>query len=154
MQAPPSSPGQCASVILDSLPCVMQRLRQLMRDVRGNLTVPQFRLLAFLDRQPGSTLAEVADFIGIAKATASTMVTTLERKGFIKRMPTLDRRTVALHASRKGKTLLGHAYSAARTRVAERLASLDEPSLAGLERAFLALSGCFADSFTAEPREK
>lgn len=154
MQVPPFSPTyQCASVILESLPSVMQRLRQLMRDVRGGLTVPQFRVLAFLDRQPGSTLAEVADFIGIAKATASAMVATLERKNFIERMPVTDRRTVALHASRKGKTLLGHARSAARSRVAHRLASLDEPSLAELERAFLALSRCFADSYTAVPTE-
>ena len=151
---PLSTPShQCAAVVLESLPSVMQRLRQLMRDVRGGLTVPQFRVLAFLDRHPGSTLAEVADFIGIAKATASTMVATIERNGLIERMPTTDRRTVALHASRAGQTLLGHARSAARKRVADRLADLDSQSLREIERSFQALSRCFAEPFTAEPTE-
>lgn len=148
-----STPDRCAAVILESLPSVMQRLRLIMRDVRGNLTVPQFRILAFLDRHPGSTLAEVADFIGIGKATASTMVATIERNGFIERMPVTDRRTVALHASRAGRTLLGHARSAARKRVAGRLAGLDQQALRELERAFHALSACFAQPLPTEASE-
>ena len=131
----------------------MQRLRQIMRDGRGGLTVPQVRVLAFLDRHPGSTLVAVADFIGIGKATASTMVATLERDGLVTRMPTTDRRTVALHASRTGQALLGQARSAARTRMAKRLAHLDRQELSGLEQAFRVLDRCFADAPSAEPSE-
>ncbi len=147
-QAMQSGAVACAAIMLESLPAFMQRLRQLMRDVRGGLTVPQFRVLAFLERHPGSTLAEVAEFIGIGKPTASAMIATLSGKRLVERIATADRRSAALHASVAGRKMIRHARTAAQQRVAQRLTTLESDDLAMLARAFRLLDTCFATDST------
>lgn len=61
-----TSPRQCAHQILDVTPMILQAIRQEMRkSSSAELTVPQFRTLAFLNRNPGASLSAAAEFIGL-----------------------------------------------------------------------------------------
>lgn len=133
---------QCADRFLEVVPACMQSLRQLMRDDRGGLTIPQFRLLLFLGREPGATLAEAASFIGIGAPTASAMIKILQRKKLVTSVRGADRRTVALAPSRTGTTLITSARTAARRKVVHMLAALPTADLGRLERGLAVLASC------------
>ena len=102
------SRAACARQILEVLPRAMDLLRFEMRQeaVEG-LSVPQFRVLAFLDRNPGTSLSSVAEFVGVANATASSMVDRLVRRGLVLREGNpRERRRIMLELTREGASLL------------------------------------------------
>ena len=124
----------CAQAILATIPRVMRVLRREMRrQTRDQLSVPQFRVLVFLGRNQGASLSDVAEELGVAKATASVMVDRLVRRGLVTREshPT-ERRRVTLCHTPAGSELLNHARRGARDHVAGCLASLSETELSEL----------------------
>ena len=73
----------CADDVLDVLPDAMDAIRSGMRSqLDTRLSVPQFRCLNFVDRQPGCSLGELAAFLGVTMPTASAMVDRLVRAGY------------------------------------------------------------------------
>src|SRR3974377_815227 len=80
------SPQSCARAVMEAVPFLMRFLRMEMRRQRApHLSVPQFRVLAFLSRHPGSCLFAVADYLGVARPTASILVDRLVRRGLVTR---------------------------------------------------------------------
>src|ERR1039458_10532534 len=68
-----SSAASCASEILDAVPAVLQFIRaQIWRHSGPDLSVPQFRTLAFLNRTPGTSLSALAEFLGLSLDRKST----------------------------------------------------------------------------------
>ena len=56
-----ADPEESARKLLEVVPIIMQDIRSEMRRRRSlDLTVPQFRVLAFVNRNEGSSLWEVA----------------------------------------------------------------------------------------------
>jgi DNA-binding MarR family transcriptional regulator len=136
-ELPDETPAaSCARQILDTIPTVMRLLRVQMRREAGEaVSVPQFRVLAFIGRTDGASLSAVADFIGVAAATASTMVDRLVRRGLVTReADPAERRRVRLHLTAEGAALVGRAGARVRQSVSARLATLDPVELAALER--------------------
>ena len=77
---------QAASSLMSVMPAVIQFVRVEMRSRRERpLSVPQFRVLTFLGRHPGASLSNVAEHVGVAKATASTLITRLVEQGLVSR---------------------------------------------------------------------
>ena len=63
---------QCAAKVMETIPLVMRFIRADMRDRKATeLSVPQFRTLAFLDRNPGASLVQLSEHLGVTCATAS-----------------------------------------------------------------------------------
>ena len=63
---------QCAARVMEAVPLVMRFIRADMRAINAtDMSVPQFRTLAFLDRNPGASLSELAEHLGVTRATAS-----------------------------------------------------------------------------------
>ena len=126
----------CARHLLETVPAVMRLVRTEVRREAGDvLSVPQFRALAFLGRNPDTSLSAVSDFIGVADATASAMVDRLVRRGLVLRQgDPLERRRVRLRLTRTGSTLLRRAQARTRRRVAGRLDALDTARLNDLAR--------------------
>jgi DNA-binding MarR family transcriptional regulator len=126
----------CARQILEVVPRAMDLLRcEMRKEAAEDLSVPQFRVLAFLDRMPGASLSSVADFIGVANATASSMVDRLVRRGLVLREGDPDeRRRIMLELTGEGSALLEAARARTRSRVAERLAALSASDLVGLSK--------------------
>jgi DNA-binding MarR family transcriptional regulator len=103
-----STPNECARAVLDTVPCVMQSLRAQMRGRRGaDLSVPQFRTLAFIGRCPGSSLSDVAQHVGTSLPSMSKLIDGLVERCLVGRIPESDdRRRLALTLTDDGKVLL------------------------------------------------
>src|SRR5579859_1529746 len=91
---PGISAEECAVQLVDTVPLVTRTIRAEMRRHRGsNLSVPQFRTLAYIGRHPGTSLSEVADHIELTRATMSTMIDRLNARGLgMRQYATDDRR--------------------------------------------------------------
>lgn len=122
----------CARELVEATPQFMQFLREEMRAGRGeDLSVPQFRCLAWLNRHPGCGLGEVAEGMGLSDPSMSKLVDGLVRRGLVARAPGLeDRRRVVLDLTGAGAGLLAECRAGATQAFARRLAGLPEAELA------------------------
>src|SRR6478672_7299944 len=77
--------SECARELLDALPPVTWFMRRTMRSYRKGLSLPQFRALVLIDREPAVSLSAVADHLGVSLPTASRTVAGLVRKGLLSR---------------------------------------------------------------------
>lgn len=135
----------CARELMEATPQFMQFFREEMRAGRGaDLTVPQFRCLALLRRNPGCGLGELAERIGLSDPSMSKLVDGLVRRGLVARAPGLDdRRRVALALTEAGAGLLAAARDAATSAYARRLAELPEADLAQVAATLRTLRSLF-----------
>src|SRR5574337_1139852 len=89
----PVSTQAAAAQVMAVLPRVMDAMRRAMRaQLDGPLTVPQFRGLNFIDLRPGSSVSDLAGFLGVSLATASAMVDRLARAGHVQTQGSRDDR--------------------------------------------------------------
>lgn len=129
----------CASKLMETVPSVMQFIRAEMRSQREpSLSVPQFRVLVYLDRHPNASLSAVADHLGVTRATASTTVDRLVRQGFIDRAEhPEERRLVMLKLTEVGTDRLTQMRQTTRQKIVAMLGGLSSDELnhitAGLE---------------------
>ncbi len=141
-QAHPTETGRqgavdlCARQVLEVVPRAMRLLREHMRREAGaGVSIPQFRVLAFLGRTPGASLSSVARFMGVADATASVMVSRLVERRLVSRVSDpAERRRVVLALTARGATILERSRAHARGKVAERLEALSGPDLDAVAR--------------------
>jgi DNA-binding MarR family transcriptional regulator len=144
--APAPRPLDCADAVLAIMPAVMDAMRSAMRvHVGEQLSVPQFRCLNFIAKQPGCSVTAVAAFLGVTLPTASAMVDRLVKAGAV--APTTaatDRRRSELQLTASGRALLLQIRGDARGEFARALArcSVDElrqllAGMAVLESAFV-----------------
>lgn len=127
----------------------MQSLRLCMRGGRGQLSVPQFRVLVHASLRPGATLNQLAEPLGVSTATASRMVETLVLRGLLARRPgEADRRQVSIALTPAGQQVLDSAHTLARTQFEAQLAGLDAASLSALSTALDMLNTIFATERT------
>ncbi len=116
-----------AREILETVPVVMRTIRTEMRNRRGaELTVPQFRTMLFLDRNPSSSLQDLAGNLGLTSPTVCKMVDGLVADGLVTRQDSSeDRRKVLLALTSRGQVILDQAQSGTRARLAEILSVLN-----------------------------
>ncbi len=122
---PVSSKG-CAAEVLDTVPFIMQFIRVEMRRSRGpEISVPQFRVLTFLNRTEGSSLSAVADRVGLSLPAMSRLIDGLVGRDLVRREEAAeDRRRVTLRLTVRGKDLVRAARTGAQARLADVLADL------------------------------
>ncbi len=111
-----ATPEECARVVMEAVPLVMRSIRSEMRRQRAShLSVPQFRVLAFLSRHPGACLFAVADHLGVTRPTASILVDRLVRRDLVFRgEDPEERRRIALRLTPVGARLFHQAHEATR----------------------------------------
>jgi DNA-binding MarR family transcriptional regulator len=144
----PSSTKTCARSVLEVVPLVMRTVRTEMRQHRADdLSVPQFRTLGFLNRQPGASLSAVAEHIGLTLPAMSTLVDGLVERKLVTRGPALgDRRRITLALTEPGQATLASANAATEARLAERLAGLSADDCQLVVRAMHILRPLFASA--------
>ncbi len=123
-----TSPDVCAQEILEVVPLVMRTIRaELRRHRAADLSVPQFRTLAFIDRQADASLSDVAEHIGLTLPSMSKIVDGLVARKLVTRQthPT-DRRRMTLTLTARGQTALESSRAATRACLAEDLATLSD----------------------------
>ena len=136
---------ECARIIMDTVPAVMRRIREKMRrHGPPSLSVPQFRALGFLDRNPGACLSELSDHLGIARPTASIIVDRLVQRHLVVRTDDpQERRRVALRLTPDGMQLLQQARCATRAWIAMLLTDFSEESLQQMVAGLTLMGGVF-----------
>lgn len=132
--------------MLEVVPLVMRVIRAEMRSRRAaDLSVPQFRALAFLSRCEGASLSDVAEHIGLTLPSISKMVDGLVTRGLVARRPSAgDRRRVALALTPQGEAVLEAARRGTQARLAEMLTALTAEERAVIARAMHTLRQVFA----------
>jgi DNA-binding MarR family transcriptional regulator len=115
-----------ARELLDVIPGIMRTIRTEMRSHRANdLTVPVFRSLMFLERQPGVSLQELASHLGLTSPSTCKIVDGLVDHSMVKRQHSnTDRRKITLALTPEGQHVLEDARTNTQARLADRLGSL------------------------------
>jgi DNA-binding MarR family transcriptional regulator len=111
---------------METIPLVMQFLRSQMRSHNSpDLSVPQFRALAFLDRHPGASLSAMAEHLGVTRATASAIAERLVQRNLVdRRERPEERRHIVLKLTQAGSEYLQQVRNTSRAEIAKMFASL------------------------------
>jgi DNA-binding MarR family transcriptional regulator len=126
-----TTPDQVASAILETIPPSMRAIREQMRAGRAaSLSVPQFRVLLYVRRNPGTSLSALADHLGATLPAASQLVERLVRAGYLTRIQhPQERRRIELRVTEAGAASLAGCDERTRAWLCERLSGLDEAEL-------------------------
>ena len=138
--------GQCAQVVLETVPAVMRYIRAQMRSHRGaGLSVPQLRTLLFVNRNQGAALGSLAEHLGLTPPSASKLVEELVNRKLRARQPSrTDRRKISLGISPAGKRLLDAVLKEAHGKLSAALSGLSPEDLQTVSLAMEALRSSFA----------
>jgi len=97
------------------------------------VSTPRSRVVVEVARSQPVRLTELANAVGIAQGTASTLVDGLVREGLLERRPSPeDRRSVLLHVTPDGESLAREWVSSYQRAAAELFAPLDDDELVAL----------------------
>ena len=142
----PTPPKDTARAVLEVVPLVMRTVRAHMRAAGAlNLSVPQFRTLAFVAHHPQTSLSDLAEHIGLALPSMSKLVDGLVERKLLNRQSHLDdRRRITLELTARGDTLLQSAHASTQAALAQRLSELGESDRATVVRAMQILHPLFA----------
>ncbi len=141
------SAEECAAQVAEVVPLVMRTIRAEMRGHRSpDLSVPQFRTLLFLRRQPGASVSEVAGQIGLTLPSVSKMIDRLVGRDLVVRHSAPgDRRRICLELTPLGASTLQATTNATRERLAERLMALPPDARAVIVQAMQSLQRVFGE---------
>src|SRR5436190_544424 len=122
----PTTTRECAAAVMEAIPHLMRVLRAQVRSATTpDLTIPQFRTLAFVGRNDGAMLVDVANFLALTPPSASKLVDGLFSAGLLAReQPREDRRRVALRLTEKGRRKYDAAVRASEAYLSERIERL------------------------------
>jgi DNA-binding MarR family transcriptional regulator len=100
--------NECAHEVLDVVPAIMRVIRAEMRRHRSSdLSVPQFRALAFINNNSGCSLITVAEHLGLTSPSACRMVDGLVARTLVSRQTSVkDRRMINLSLTEVGISML------------------------------------------------
>ena len=141
-----ASPTECAKYVLETVPSIMRAIRGEIRRRHGirDLSVPQFRVLIYLNRREGASLSDVSEHLGLTLPSMSKMIDGLVARELVTRQAhTDDRRRVALALTASGKAAMQSAYEATQAYLAERLAVLSVADLEKITEAMKVLGSIF-----------
>ena len=122
---------------MDVVPRFMHRIKRTMREAATpELTVPQFRVLRLVSRQPGIGVSGVAERLGMSVTATSALVDRIVRAGELARIQdTEERRRVRLTVTPKGAARIARGEAHTRAWLAEEIGSLPTRDRQRLEAA-------------------
>jgi MarR family transcriptional regulator for hemolysin len=140
-----TSIGACGREVLDVVPLAMRAIRaQLRKHGSKEVSVPQFRTLAYLNRHEGTSLSDVAEHIGLTLPSMSALIDSLVMKGLVIRQThPEDRRRMTLALTQRGRTTLRVAHEAAASYLEEKLGQLSATERATVIEAMQVLKQVF-----------
>ena len=145
METMPRSLDECAGQVLEVMPLVIRAIRAEMRSHRApDISVSQFRALAFIHQHKGASLSDVAEHIGLALPSISKMVDGLVTHNLVKRETCpRDRRRLTLALTQQGQAIHKSARAATRRFLAARLATAHASDRAIVAQAMAVLRPLF-----------
>ena len=145
------TPEECARQMVEAVPFVMLAIRTEMRSQRGSdLSVPQFRVLVYLNRHAGASLSDIAEHMGLTLPSMSKMIDGLVARNLVvRRMHPEDRRRVTLALTDSGRGAMQSAYQFTESRLARRLAVLSVTERQTISQAMQLLTAVFVPGHAA-----
>ena len=136
----------CAHELMDTAPKIMQAIRVEMRRGRGSdISIPQFRSLAFIQRNPDSSLSSLAEHLGLTLPSVSKLVDGLvKQKLVIRQESKADRRRLTLVLTQTGASIVDSARTGARANLAKKLECLSDDEMKTIYQAMQLLRPIFA----------
>jgi len=136
----------CAHDLMDTAPTIMQAIRVEMRSGRSSdISIPQFRTLGFIQRNPDSSLSNLADHLGLTLPSVSKLVDGLVKQRLVLRQESKsDRRCLTLALTQTGLSIVNSARASAQANLAEKLSALSVSELETIDRAMNLLRPIFA----------
>jgi DNA-binding MarR family transcriptional regulator len=127
----------CAHELMDIAPKIMQFIRVEMRHGRGSdLSIPQFKALRYIQRNPDSSLSDLADFLGLTLPSVSKLVDGLVKQELISRQESaIDRRRLTLVLTQSGESIVNSARDATQANLTKILGGLSEDELQTVHQA-------------------
>jgi DNA-binding MarR family transcriptional regulator len=143
---------ESARNLLEVVPIIMQGIRSEMRNRRSlDLTVPQFRALAFVTRNEGSSLWQVANHLGLTPPSMSRLVDGLIARGLMARKDhPADRRRVRLTVTGRGQAILETSTQGTLSYLADKLGDLDADNRTAIDKAMEVLRTVFTTAHEQE----
>ena len=150
-----TSPDRTAALVMDTIPLLMRLLRTKFREKRaGDLSMAQFRTLAYVNAQEGACLSEASGHIGLGLPSMSKLVESLVQRGLLERtVHGQDRRRVCLTLTQRGRRELKEAYTYTQSFFAQKFAELPEVERARVAGAMEVLQTLFDLNPRPSPRE-
>jgi MarR family transcriptional regulator for hemolysin len=135
----------CTRELMDTAPQIMQTIRVEMRRGRSaDISIPQFRSLAFIQRNPDSSLSSLAEHLGLTLPSASKLVDGLVKQKLVSRNESkTDRRRLTLVLTAGGADIVNAARISAQANLAEKLKPLSAADLETIHRAMNLLRPIF-----------
>lgn len=136
----------CAREITETAPQMMQSIRVEMRRGHGSdISIPQFRTLRFIQRNPDSSLSSLAEHLGLTLPSVSKLVDGLVKQKLIDREEsTRDRRRLRLVLTARGGAIVNLARAGAQANIAKALKHLSRAELEIIQQAMQLLYPLFA----------
>lgn len=121
----------CAHDLMDTTPNIMQSIRGEMRRGHGtDLSIPQFRALRFIQRNPDSSLSDLASHLGLTPPSVSKLVDGLVKQDLIGRQESFDdRRRLMLVLTHNGESIINTARASAQANLVKTLSFLSNEEL-------------------------
>jgi DNA-binding MarR family transcriptional regulator len=140
-----TSPRQTTTLVMDNIPLLMRLLQTKFREkCIGDLSMAQFRTLAFVDTKQGASLSEVAGHIGLGLPSMSKLVDALVTRKLLERsVHGGDRRRICLSLTDQGKRELEEAYQHTQAFFADKFAELTEDERGQIAGAMNVMSKLF-----------
>ena len=136
----------CTRELMDTAPQIMQAIRVEMRRGHGSdISIPQFRTLAFIQRNPDSSLSNLAEHLGLTLPSVSKLVDGLVKQELVIRQEsTADRRRLTLGLTKIGASIVNSARIGAQANLAKKLDCLSDSDLETIYAAMQLLRPLFS----------
>ncbi len=147
---------EAARELLDVVPVIVRDIRSEKRSLRSpDLTVPQFRTLAFVDRNKGTSLSAVANHMGLTLPSTCRLVDGLIARSMITREDNpSDRRRLKLTVTNHGSIVLETSRRGTLTYLTDKIASLSAEDREIIIKAMKALRSVFITDAQTQAVEK
>lgn len=127
---------------------ILTQLRRLIRTVNleskriekeYGVSIPQLLCLKFLNQMPESKASQrlIGEFLSLNASTITGIISRLERKGLIYRLPKgVDKRVNFITLTQEGKELIDQSPELIHDRVTRKLERFTDPELVRIQTAF------------------
>lgn len=120
-------------VLFTQRSCILNLSNELNR---GNISFPQFFLLAYLSSEEYLTMSDIAKKMGHSTAAATGLVDRLEKLGYVERIHAAeDRRKIMVRITHKGTELVAHMRKEIASNLADVMSNMDEEETETVEHA-------------------
>jgi len=145
----PNLPFECSAQLIEIVPLIMRRIRGEMRSrTLGGLTVPQFRALSYIYRNPRTSLSDLAMHLGLTPPSTSKLVQKLVIQKAIVRRVANDRRRVCLSLTEQGTTALNQSRLETQQQLEKSLNELKTEEIMTVLNALKFLQSAFKEGGT------